>query len=76
MSALGYLALPFALNCQRGGLTLGFALSLATALLYYGTFQISMALGKGGSLPAVVSAWLANFLFLGVGARLTMKART
>ncbi len=71
-----FLALPFALDCQRGGLTLGFALSLATALLYYGIFQISMALGKGGSLPAAVSAWLANFLFLGVGARLTMKART
>ena len=71
-----FLALPFALECRRGGLAISFALSLTTALLYYGTFQIGLALGKGGSLPAMVSAWLANFLFFSVGAGLTMKART
>jgi lipopolysaccharide export system permease protein len=70
------LALSFALECRRGGLTVGFALSLMVALLYYGTFQIGLALGKGGSLPAAVSAWLANFLFLGIGAALTLRART
>jgi lipopolysaccharide export system permease protein len=71
-----FLALSFALECRRGGLTVGFALSLMVALLYYGTFQIGLALGKGGSLPAAVSAWLANFLFLGIGAGLTLRART
>lgn len=70
------LALPFALECRRGGLTVGFALSLMVALLYYGTFQIGLALGNGGSLPAAVSAWLANLLFLGIGAGLTLRART
>lgn len=71
-----FLALPFALEFRRGGLAISFALSLTTALLYYGAFQIGLALGKGGSLPAAISAWLANFLFLSVGAALTMKART
>ncbi|RJP23622.1 MAG: YjgP/YjgQ family permease [Candidatus Abyssobacteria bacterium SURF_5] len=71
-----FLALPFALECRRGGLATGFALSLIAALLYYGTFQIGMTLGKGGSLPAVLSAWLANILFFGIGAALTIRART
>lgn len=70
------LGLPFALECRRGGLVLGFALSLAAALFYYGAFQISLALGRGGVFPALVAAWLANFLFLGVGAGLTIRART
>lgn len=70
------LGLPFALECRRGGLIIGFALSLAAALLYYGAFQIGLALGRGGLFPAPVAAWLANMLFLGVGAGLTMRART
>ncbi|GAB4342427.1 MAG: LPS export ABC transporter permease LptF [Candidatus Abyssubacteria bacterium] len=70
------LALPFALERRRGGLMVGFALSLMAALLYYGAFQMGLALGKGDYLPAVVSAWLANFIFLGVGIALTMRART
>jgi lipopolysaccharide export system permease protein len=70
------LALPFSLECRRGGLIIGFALSLLAAVLYYGTIQIGMTLGKGGSLPAALSAWLANLLFLGIGAGLTVKART
>jgi lipopolysaccharide export system permease protein len=71
-----FLALPFSLECRKGGLTIGFALSLLAAILYYGTVQIGITLGKGGSLPAVLSAWLANILFLCIGAGLTLKART
>ncbi len=71
-----FLGLPFALECKRGGLAIGFALSLLAAFLYFGAFQISVGLGKGGLLPAVVAAWLPNFLFLGIGTMLTMKART
>jgi len=70
------LGLPFALECRRGGLTVGFALSLITALLYYGTFQISLSLGRGDFFPAAAAAWMANFLFLGIGIGLTMRART
>jgi len=70
------LGLPFALECRVGGLVLGFALSLISALLYYGSFQIGLALGKGGSLPAVAAAWLPNLLFLAFGAGLTLRTRT
>lgn len=70
------LGLPFALECRRGGLILGFALSLGAAFSYFGVFQISMALGKNGLFPALLAAWLANILFLGIGAGLTIRART
>lgn len=70
------LGLPFALECRRGGLIIGFALSLAAALSYYGTFQIGLALGRGGIFPTLIAAWLANLLFLAVGAGLMLKART
>jgi lipopolysaccharide export LptBFGC system permease protein LptF len=51
-------------------------MSLAAALLYFGTFQISLALGNGGILPVPVAAWFANVLFFGVGTGLTIRART
>ncbi len=70
------LGLPFALECRRGGLVLGFALSLAAALSYYGFFQINLALGRSDIFPAPVAAWLANIVFLGVGMGLTLRART
>ena len=70
------LGLPFALECRGGGLVLGFALSLGAALSYYGAFQVSLALGNSGILPVAVAAWLANFVFLGVGAGLIVRART
>jgi lipopolysaccharide export system permease protein len=70
------LGLPFALECRGGGLVLGFALSLGAALSYYGAFQVSLALGASGILPVSVAAWLANVLFLAVGAGLTLRART
>lgn len=71
-----FLGLPFALECRKGGLVIGFALSLMAALFYYGSFQIGLALGKGGFLPAAIAAWMANALFLGIGAGLTLRART
>jgi lipopolysaccharide export system permease protein len=70
------LGLPFALECRRGGLIIGFGLSLTAALLYYGAFQVSLALGRGGFFPAFVAAWLANLVFLAIGTALTMRART
>jgi lipopolysaccharide export system permease protein len=70
------LGIPFALECRSGSLIIGFGLSLIAALLYYGTFQISLVLGKGGIFSAVVAAWLANILFFIIGAGLTLRART
>lgn len=71
-----FLGLPFALERRRGGLTASFAFSVLAAFLYYGTFQIGLTLGKGGVLPAMLAAWLSNFLFLGIGIGLTIRART
>jgi lipopolysaccharide export system permease protein len=70
------LGIPFALECRRGSLIIGFGLSLVAALLYYGAFQVSLVLGKGGIFSAVIAAWSANILFLVIGAGLTLRART
>jgi lipopolysaccharide export LptBFGC system permease protein LptF len=71
-----FLGLPFALECRRAGLMVGFALALGAALLYFGTFQTALTLGRAGLFPAPVSAWLANGLFLGVGTGLMLRAPT
>ncbi len=71
-----FLAVPFALEYRRSGLIVGVGLSLMAALSYYGTFQVSLVLGRGGLFPASFSAWVANIVFLLIGAGLTLRART
>lgn len=57
------IGIPFALVSRRGGALFGVGICLGVSLSYYGVSAVSMALGKGGILPAFVSAWLANVLF-------------
>lgn len=55
------------LKARRDRTIAGAGTSLGIVLLYYATNSISLALGRGGYLPAVLSAWLANLAFAGVG---------
>lgn len=41
----------------------GFGVSVFTAFFYYGLMRAGSALGQGGSLPPLVAAWGANFVF-------------
>lgn len=66
-------ASPFALISRRGGALIGIGLSLLMGLSYYAVMSISLALGKSGLLPAFISAWFANFLYLGIGIYLLRK---
>lgn len=70
------LAVPFVLEYRRSGLIVGVGLSLMAALLYYGTFQVSLVLGRGGLFPAFFSAWITNIIFVLIGAGLAFRART
>jgi len=58
---------PFALITTRGGVLIGIGMSIAIGLLYYAFIAISLAFGKAGILPPVVSAWLGNVVFAGLG---------
>ena len=69
------LGVGFGLNNRRGGALWGIGVSIAISFVYYGIMAIFLALGKGGWLMPLASAWGANILFLGLGiillARLT-----
>lgn len=67
------IGIPFALVSRRGGALFGVGICLGISLSYYGVNAVSMALGKGGILPAFVSAWLANVLFGALGIILIRK---
>ena len=67
-------ATPLALTSHRGGFMIGVGMSILVVLSYYAISAISLALGKAGVLPPLFSAWMANFLFLGLGIYL-MKTR-
>lgn len=62
-----WLAIPFALRLRRGGVTLGFAVSICIALVYLLLFAISAGLGYMGQLPPAPAAWLANGVFMAAG---------
>lgn len=58
---------PFSIETGRSNALVGMARGIAVAMLYLPVMAISLALGKGGSLPPVVAAWMSNFIFAGVG---------
>ena len=58
---------PLAMQSVRGGAVRGIGVSVGIVLLYFGINSICLALGKGGSLPPVLSAWFSNVFFAVVG---------
>ncbi len=67
---------PLASNPRRGGVGVGFGLSLTLSFVYYGFFKASQALGYAGDLPAGTAAWLPTFVFLAGGSIGLLTART
>jgi len=62
-----WLAIPFAMRLRRGGLAIGFGVSIAIGLAYMLLFRVGMVLGHIEHLPPLVAAWLANAVFLILG---------
>ena len=71
-----WLAIPFAMRLRRGGIAIGFGVSIGIALAYVIVFRVSMGLGHFEKLSPFVAAWLANLLFLAVGFVLFRKTPT
>lgn len=65
-----WLAVPFALRIRRGGLAIGFGVSIAVALSYLLLFKLCMGLGYIGQLPPLMAAWFPNAAFLAGGLAL------
>lgn len=68
------IAVPFALRVRRGGVAVGFALSIGIGIVYVLFFYGGLGLGYLALLPAAVAAWTANLIFLAVGGWLLAKA--
>ncbi len=60
---------PVAMRIRRGGPWISLGMGLLIVAVYYASNAVSMALGKGGALPAVMSVWAPQFLFAAFGLR-------
>ena len=70
------LAIPFALRIGKGsGIALGIGLSVIIGFVYFVFFSFSLSLGRGGVLPPLFSAWVANTLFGALGTYFFLKVR-
>ncbi len=71
-----WLAIPFAIRLRRGGIAIGFGVSIGIALAYMLLFFAGIGLGHLGKLPPVAAAWLANAVFLAFGMWLFHRTPT
>jgi lipopolysaccharide export system permease protein len=71
--AIVMVGVPFSIASGRANALIGMAKGIGIALLYVPVMAISLALGKGGTLPPAVAAWLTNVLFILFGAHLINK---
>ena len=62
-----WLAIPFAIRLRRGGLAIGFGMSVMIAIAYMLVFSIATGLGYAERISPPVAAWSANALFFAIG---------
>ena len=69
------IGIPFALRGRgrRHGVFMSIGMSVILVLCYYTLNAVSVALGKGGVLPPVIAAWLANIVYFILGIFLLGK---
>lgn len=58
---------PFASSRPRTGAALGFGIAVAVTFTYLGFMKASQVFGYNGDLNPIVTAWLANCIFLVAG---------
>lgn len=67
--------LPISANKRKGGIASQVGLNILVTFLYLVFMKVSQAFGKNGSLNPIITAWLANFLFMGAAAVNVWRAR-
>jgi lipopolysaccharide export system permease protein len=73
---MALLGIPLALRKERGaGMALGIAYCIIISMVYMAVFSVVLELGKGGSFPPFLAAWLGNFIFALVGVYLLLSVR-
>ena len=56
--------LPISANKRKGGIASQVGLNILVTFLYLVFMKVSQAFGKNGALNPIITAWLANFLFM------------
>lgn len=65
---------PLGLQPHRSSSSIGLGISIIIIFIYYTIMTITTALGQGGAIPAVLSAWIPNIVGIIAGAYLVHKA--
>ena len=61
-------------HLRRGGVAVGFALSIGICFFYWGLLRFAQAFGHAGLLPPMAAAWGANALFCLLALILLVRA--
>jgi len=70
------LGIPLALRSERGaGFARGIGYSIFISFIYLVVYSFILELGKGGTFPPFLAAWLGNFIFAMVGVYLLLSVR-
>jgi len=64
------LSIPLAVRVQKGGRSIGFALSLAIMAVYYVLLMGGVAVGQRGTVPAGVAVWTGSVMMSGLAGTL------
>jgi LPS export ABC transporter permease LptG/LPS export ABC transporter permease LptF len=70
------LGLPFSFSMGKKGAFFGIGMSIAIAILYWGTSGVFEAMGAYGLLAPILAAWAPNILFGTAGLVLFLTIRT
>jgi lipopolysaccharide export system permease protein len=70
------LGIPLALRSERGaGFARGIGYCIFISFIYLVVYSFILELGKGGTFPPFLAAWLGNFIFAMVGVYLLLSVR-
>lgn len=74
---LVFIGISFSIRQERhGGVMQSVGIGIIIGFSYWIAHAFSMSLGRSGILPAILSAWLANMLFLALAVILFSRVRT
>lgn len=65
---------PLGLQPHRSSSSIGLGISIIIIFIYYSVMTVTTALGQGGAIPAMLSAWIPNLACIVAGVWLIYKA--